>query len=195
VGTRNVFRFSTIPAAAADVDVRVEYATDAVASGASMYAFLMARYTDGNNFYFCRMEMTAAQVMAFSLRKRTSAGGEVLLSSFTTEIPHVAGTYYTMRLKVVGSSLYAKAWPTANAEPDPWLITATDTDILATGSVGVRTFIASTNTNALPVVYSFDDFADRDHQTFTVTRSVNNVTKTHTAATAVALANPVVLAL
>lgn len=195
-GTRNVFRFSTLPAPAADVDVQTGFSTGALAAGDALYVFLMARYTDGNNFYFARVQMTTTQTMVLSLRKRTTAGGEVELAAATlTGLTHAAGTLYTARLQVAGSTLSAKAWLTAGVEPPVWQVTATDTDITVAGAVGVRTLVPTANTTALPVIFSFDDFALTNPQALTVTRSVNGVVKSHAAGADVRLAQPAIVAL
>jgi hypothetical protein len=100
-----------------------------------------------------------------------------------------------VRFKVAGSSLYAKAWPAASPEPAVWQVTATDTELAAPGGVGLRTFTGSGNTSTLPMTVAFDDFTISDTQTFTVTRSVNGVSKSHAAGTPVSLAYPAIASL
>lgn len=155
--TKNVFRFSTAESPSADVDEQVDFSTSATALTDSIYVFLIARHTDGNNFYFARCQMTPAGAMVLSLRKRTTAGGEVQLSTFTTGLTHTASTFYTLRLRVDADMLRAKLWQTGTTEPD-WQTAVTDEDIIVAGNVGVRTLIGSSSTNTLPVVISFDNF-------------------------------------
>src|SRR5258707_9552977 len=40
-----------------------------------------------------------------------------------------AGTSYTLRFRVVGTTLYARVWQTGTTEPTNWLITVTDTSL------------------------------------------------------------------
>lgn len=52
------------------------------------------------------------------------------------------GTSYSIRFRVLGSNLFAKAWPSAQAEPDKWMLRVVDTTL--TGGVsGVRVLLAA----------------------------------------------------
>jgi hypothetical protein len=160
----------------------------------SNYVFLMARYTDTTHLYFARVQVSGTgQAMTLTIRKRNGAevqvGGSVGLGTYTP------GTFYTLRLQVTGSTLQAKCWQRGTLEPDAWQITTTDTDLTAVGSVGCRSLVGSTSTQTLPVTASFDNFQILDAQTFTVTRSVNGVVKSHAAGTPVSLAFPAVASL
>jgi hypothetical protein len=59
----------------------------------------------------------------------------------------------------------------------------------------VRSVLGSGNTNTLPFTFAYDNFQLTDPQTLTVTRSVNGVTKSHSAGADVRLANPWILPL
>ena len=47
------------------------------------------------------------------------------------------GTLYTLRFRVVGTTLQAKAWPAANTEPPNWMVTVTDNNFHS-GQAGLR---------------------------------------------------------
>src|SRR2546423_1842231 len=47
------------------------------------------------------------------------------------------GTSYTLRFRVVGSTLFAKVWQTGTTEPSNWMVNATNSD-LQSGYCGVR---------------------------------------------------------
>ena len=47
------------------------------------------------------------------------------------------GTLYTLRFRVVGTTLQAKAWPAANTEPPNWMVTVTDNNFHS-GHAGLR---------------------------------------------------------
>ena len=64
-----------------------------------------------------------------------------------------AATFYWLRFRVVGSTLYAKAWQDGSAEPAAWTATATDTAITSAGQWGLRTVL-----NVGTDVISFDHF-------------------------------------
>jgi hypothetical protein len=194
MNTRNTLRYTLAPASAADVDVRTDWAMDKTAVADSNYVFLMARYTDTTHLYFARVQVSGTgQAMTLTIRKRNGAevqvGGSFGLGTYTP------GTFYTLRLQVAGSTLQAKCWPRGTTEPDAWQITSTDTDLTAVGSVGCRSLVGSASTQTLPVTASFDNFQITDAQTFTVTRSVNGVVKSHAAGTPVSLASPAIASL
>jgi hypothetical protein len=156
--------------------------------------FVFARYTDTNHFYFVRVEVTTANAMILTVRKRN--GSETQLgSAVTTQFTHAAGTWYKMRFRIEGTALKAKLWTLGTSEPGTWDITTTDSDLVGVGSVGVRTLLGSASTAVLPVTIQFDNFTEQYQQTFTVTRSVNGVVKAHSAGEDVRLANPTILAL
>ncbi|MFG2276977.1 hypothetical protein ACGFNY_45380 [Streptomyces chartreusis] len=190
----NVSRYCVIPSPAADVDLVVSAATSALATGASQYVGPVARYLDGNNSYYARLAFNTSQTCTLVLQKRVG-GTQSDLTSATVPGTHAAAAFFKIRLQVIGTTLRAKAWPVAEPEPVAWQVTATDSDLTAAGSIGVRSILASGNTNTLPVTVSYDNFALLNPQTFTVTRSINGVSKAHSTAQAIRLANPVYVAM
>jgi hypothetical protein len=99
-----------------------------------------------------------------------------------------------VRFQVVGSTIRARIWALTDLEPGDWHLSTTDTAITSASNVGFRGFSNTGNTNVNPQA-RFDNFKVVNPQTFTVTRSVNGVTKTHTAGTDVRLAYPAITAL
>jgi len=190
----NVSRYSVTPSPSADVDLVVSVASSALATGGSQFAGPVARYLDGNNTYYARLAFNTTQTLTLVLQKRV-AGAQTDLTTVTVPGTHAAGTFFKVRLQVIGTTLRAKAWPVADPEPVVWQTSTTDSDLTAAGSVGVRSILASGNTNTLPVTVSFDNFALLNPQTLTVTRSVNGVTKSHSSGQAISLARPVYAAM
>ena len=189
----NSSRFSVVPSPSADVDVRVSVATAALATGDSQYAMVLGRYMDANNTYGARLDFRTDQTLRLVLQKRVG-GAQSDLSTTTIPGTHAAGVFFTIRFQVKGARLRAKAWTTSEAEPD-WQSTVTDGSLSTAGSVGVRSVLGSGNTNALPLVFTYDNFQLTDPQTFTVTRSVNGVVKAHAAGTSAEFAPDTPLAL
>lgn len=190
----NVSRYSVIPAPSADVDVVVSAATSALATGASHYVGPVARYLDGNNSYYARLAFNTSQTCTLVLQKRVG-GTQSDLTSVTVPGTHAAATFFKIRLQVIGTTLRAKAWPVADPEPVAWQTSTTDSDLTAAGSIGVRSILASGNTNTLPVTVSYDNVALLNPQTFTVTRSINGVSKSHLSGQPISLAHPVYVAM
>lgn len=100
----------------------------------------MFRWIDNNNFYKAGVNGTNLR-----LYLRTNAG-PVTLS--TVPFAASAGVAYTIRVRAVGSSLMAKAWPAASPEPTAWMVTATDAT-LAAGRCGIRLVFNATATVTL----------------------------------------------
>ncbi len=91
-----------------------------------------------------------------------------------------------------------KVWAAAAAEPDAWTVTATDSALTAAGQIGLTSVLNAGNTNATPVVVSFDDYQVVNPQTFTIAaggRGLNGVYKTHPAGAQVRVRDAIVLSL
>lgn len=156
-GARGAFLAATVPAPGADVDLRVDFAVDAVPVSDNEYIFAMARFTDTSNFYMARMQITPAGAMTLSVRTRI-AGVETQLAFLVLTSTYVAGAQYTMRFEVTGTTLRAKAWEAGDDEPFAWQVSGTDATFATAGSVGLRSLLGGATTNPLPVTFTFDNF-------------------------------------
>jgi hypothetical protein len=174
------------------VDLAVDFKLPSVPVGDSCYVYAMLRYTDTTHFYFARAQILPGGSISLSLRKRN--GTETLLTSVSPGITLAAGTWYRLRVAMTGSTLTGKVWLQSLPEPEGWHLTAVDTDLTAAGSVGTRTFLGPSTTNALPYVVEFDNLLT-DPRLFTVARSVNGVVKAHGVGADVRLAHPTIVAL
>ncbi len=90
------------------------------------------RWTDGNNWY-------KAYIDGANLVIQKKVNG---LTSVLNQIPFAAqaGTSYTLRFSVVGSTLSASAWQTGSPEPGTWMLTATDSTFQS-GRCGLRILV------------------------------------------------------
>ncbi|MFJ9662860.1 hypothetical protein ACIRPR_33535 [Streptomyces griseoflavus] len=191
--TTGVAHLTLLPAPGPDVDLYLDVASSALATGASLFTGPLVRAVDNNNHYQARIEFTTAGAVLLTLRERVGAV-ETVLGSHTSDLTHTAGTWYRVRLKTIGSSLRAKVWLASATEPAAWQITVTDTSLTAAGSVGTRSYRNTGNTSA-GVEMRFDNLRVINPQIFTVRRAVNGIAKDHTAGTDVRLANPTIVAL
>jgi hypothetical protein len=189
----NSSRLSLTTAPSADIDLYVDITTGATATGASIVTGPAIRATDNSNLYHFRIEFSTANAISTSLRSRV-AGVETTLASYTASFTHTPGTYIRVRFQVIGSELKARIWQVGSLEPGAWQLTATNTALTSGPNVGFRSFASTGNTNVGPQVL-FDNFKIVNPQTFTVTRSVNGVVKTHAAGADVRLAYPAITAL
>ncbi|MFE0801080.1 carbohydrate binding domain-containing protein [Streptomyces sp. NPDC058812] len=193
LATTNLSRRSFTEFPYTDFDAYVSLTPSATATGGFLSGMLAGRYVDSDNMYMARLAFNSTGSLTLTLRKRVT-GTETELDSHTVEGGYTAGTLYRIRFQASGSTLRAKAWPATGFEPNMWQVEATDTSITTSTYLGLRSISASTNTNVNPEI-RYDDLDVVNPQTYTVTRSQNGVTKSHTAGTAVALAYPAVIAL
>ncbi|WP_327671815.1 MULTISPECIES: hypothetical protein [unclassified Streptomyces] len=193
--SRNVFRITTLPSVQlADVDMTTTVTVPVTPTGDGIWTFFLIRTnSDVTQFYFARLYFGLAGQAELQIRKRTPT--ESVLASAPTYLTHTAGQSYKVRVRAEGPTLSAKAWKVQDPEPADWQATATDTSIPGPGGVGLRTYTSPTNTNTLPLTLSFDDVRVNDSQVFTVTRSLNGVSKPHAAGVQLSLAHPAIASL
>ena len=94
----------------------------------------LLRWTDKNNWY--RAYINGTQLV---IQKKVN--GTVTTLS-TTTFTATANTNYSLRFRVIGTTLYAKAWATSGTEPTSWSITTSDSS-LSSGQCGIRVNITS----------------------------------------------------
>ncbi len=95
------------------------------------------RWSDSKNWY-------KASINGTTLMIQKKVNGTLTLLS-KTAFAATAGTSYTLRFRVIGSTLYAKVWQTANTEPASWMITVADSSLLS-GRCGLHLQVQSTVT-------------------------------------------------
>jgi hypothetical protein len=87
------------------------------------------RWNDTNNWYKAYINGTTLVV-----QKKVNGTTTIIGSA---SFAATAGTSYTLRFRVVGTTLYAKVWQTGTTEPTNWLIMVTDTSF-SSGFCGLR---------------------------------------------------------
>jgi hypothetical protein len=95
------------------------------------------RWSDANNWYKAYINGTTLVV-----QKKVNGATTILGSVPFTAAPN---TSYTLRFRVVGTTLYARVWQTVATEPTNWLITVTDTSF-SSGFCGLRMQVSSSVT-------------------------------------------------
>lgn len=180
---------ATLPSAGFDRTVTVRIPV--LATGASIQVRSAARWDRAaNNYYFATLQVETTQAVTVLLRRVFGGSTTTLRSSTVLGLTHTTTTDFRFRFKVQGSWLFVKVWNASGSEPAQWNDVAFDTSITAAGDFGLRCALNSGNTNALPVAIQFDTDATLTPQRFTVTRSVNGVTKAHAAAAELGLFQP-----
>jgi hypothetical protein len=197
--TANTSHLALIAGPRASQEVYVDVAVSATATGDSMYGGPILRAIDSNNLYMARLEFTTTNTLILTIRKRINSN-ETLLGTYTPSDTYAANGFYRIHFKISGTTLRASVWDATTPNQNMWHLTTTDTaavyPFLASDpqSVGVRALTGASNTNVSPQI-QFDNFKLVDTQTFTVTRSVNSITKAQTAGTDVRLAYPTIVSL
>lgn len=139
----------------ADQDVTCQVTCPVPTGGALEPANIYLRVTDINTSYLlCRVQVTTAaavQVLIFNV-------GTTLVSATTVPgLTHSAGTPLKVRAQCYGTTIRIRVWQGAN-EPTYWHATVVDPSPRdQPGFVGIRSGVASGNTNTKPVVFSYDN--------------------------------------
>ncbi len=194
LSTVDVTRRTAITAESPDFDLYCDITTSALATGASLYGAVTGRMQNATNMYMARLEFTTANTVLLALRKLVADVGTDL-DTYTVPVTHVAGTYIRVRLQVRGSSLKAKAWLASDpVEPPEWHAEGTDSAISQAYTIGTRSITVAGTTNMNPQI-RYDNYEVVSPQVFTVTRSVNDVVKSHAAGADIRLSQPTVISL
>lgn len=189
----DVARLDLTPVSGVDHLVQVDMGSAALATGGPQLISVVARATDGDNLYMAQLSIATTAVMTLTIRKRVG-GVETELATYTTALTHSAFAFYRLRFMVHGTALKARVWAASGLDPVGWQIETTDSSLTSGSNVGCRSVRQTANTNA-GLIVQWDNFELLNPQTMTVTRSVNNVVKTHSSGADLRLANPAVISL
>ncbi|HEY6018587.1 MAG TPA: hypothetical protein VIY48_01445 [Candidatus Paceibacterota bacterium] len=191
-GSVGVIRYCILPIGCSDVDFNVDVSLPVTSpTGATISQWAFARFTDVNNHYIARLDLSTAGVTTLVISKRVSGTLTGITSVQVSTAAHVANEVWRVRFAVIGSALKAKAWiPASQGEPE-WQLSITDTALTTGTNIAVATRLETGNTNTLPVVSTWDNLTLSNPQLFTVT----GVTKNLVAGRVVNLWNPGVLRL
>lgn len=138
-------------------DTTVTVTTDLGPSGGGIFISAIGRQV-GSAAYEGRAWLSASG----SVQVQLLANGTTLQAVPVGGLTYSAGQQLSLRVQAVGSSpttLRAKLWPSTQAEPAAWQVTATDSTagLQSAGGVGLRTYLSASAT-ATPVTARFDNF-------------------------------------
>jgi CSLREA domain-containing protein len=146
-----------------DVDITFRVAADKVATGGAYFVYAVARRNSNNEYrpqlIFKTNGSVSVQASVLIGGSESSLGAAVVVPGVTQSV----GAFIWVHAQVTGANpttVRINAWADGQPEPAGWLFTATNSAaaVQSTGSVGLRTYLASAATNA-PVTVSFDDYA------------------------------------
>jgi hypothetical protein len=120
---------ATLDVASADADILVRGTVSQFDENGDINLGVVLRWQDTNNWYKALINGNILQVLK-------DANGQISVLG-THAFNATNGTGYSLRFRVMGSNLFAKAWPSAQTEPTNWTIMKIDT-ALTTGMSGIR---------------------------------------------------------
>lgn len=115
---------------------------------------LDGRFIDSNNGYVGKVSIATTGVITLSITQRLG-GVETTLATTTLGVL-LAATSYSMRFRVVDTSLKLKFWLTSMGEPGSWDLQVTDTTFTINGT-NVGVFMRN-NTASTVHILSVDDY-------------------------------------
>lgn len=189
----NVGRYVTTALAVADIENTIQVTVPAVATGAAMNAYWLARFADTSNHFRFQLTFNTDSTIDLKITK-VVAGVSTVKATYTNFASYGAATIVNLRAKVLGTGLYANAWLSTATEKPGWMLATSEaTDLTAAGGVGVLNLLTTGNTNASPV-FSFDNINTVTPQTFTIVRPTDGSAASHSAGATVQALNPFILA-
>lgn len=158
VPVANAQRFtylSTLAHKDLEVAVTVSLPFSDVTGGGLFPASIIFRAPDVSNYYMVRVGITTSEQIQISVVKNVLNATTQVGSTVTTALAF-SGQALRVRAHVEGSTLRGKVWAAASAEPLAWDIEEHDDTLTTPGWVGIRSEVATGNTN-VPVTFSYDD--------------------------------------
>jgi hypothetical protein len=164
VPATNAYRLNVITGETyLDVDVRVDcqaLSGTNVTGGNVEPANVILRYTSSSAYYMARVTIDTTQQVNIGI---LYADGTVLAASVpVTGLTHAGGNTLRVRAQAEGQSIRAKVWDAAKVEPYDWQVLGNYIQLGkpvadAPGGFGVRSGVATGNTNTLPVVFQYSN--------------------------------------
>ncbi len=157
LGSVNVVRSTVLPGVRTDVSLLISFTVPAVATGAGIDAGVLFRYNTSTRYYLARARFETSRAVTVSLNKDVGSGFTSLTSAAVPGYLYSAADMFWMRLQAIGTLLQARVWPASQSEPDGWTVSIYDWSHTS-GSVRLRSVLASGNTNSLPQVVTYPSF-------------------------------------
>lgn len=139
------------------VDVRLDVSLSFTnVTGASVYpGGIMLRGQSTSSYYLVRVEVTTAEAITIGIFD--NAGATIAAAVTVAGLTHSSSQTLRVRAQTEGHTVRGKVWAASGLEPYGWHITAHDETIQVAGFAGVRSGVATSNSNTLPVVFSIDN--------------------------------------
>lgn len=144
----------------ADAEVRftVTCPTSNVTGTGALASEVWFRTENVLNYVAAALAFLPDDTLSVAFYDRT-AGVNRYLMNYTTipDLNLASGTVYDVAFQIEGSTMRAKVWESGDPEPMDWQLFANGADVRS-GYVAVASFVYAGNTNALPLVFQYDNF-------------------------------------
>lgn len=142
-----------------DVVVTVSLAVTNI-TGAPAEPANIALRGSGSDYVMVRLQIETDESVKIGIL--TAAGAVLVAPATVTGLTHTSAQALRVRAVAEGQTVKARVWAASGSEPATWHATATGTtaQVPAAGYVGVRSGLATGNTNA-PLTFSYDNFEVR----------------------------------
>lgn len=141
-----------------DTEAQISASIPVLPTGAAIATGLLLRNVDSSNHYLAELIWNTNNTVAVRLSSRV-AGTRTTLAE-TTIGWFTPGDFFTIRAKIDGNNLYAKAWKYDGEDPGFWQANAVSTTFTAAGNVGVSSEALTSNTNSYPLTVSYKHFTN-----------------------------------
>ncbi len=159
VGSTLSYRLAYLPrpnVELVDCEVYAE-CTVAASTGGALEPTVVLRLASDIDYYMVRVNLPPGAGIDVVVRKLVD-DVDTAIGTASGVSSHTAAQPIKIRARIVGMTIEAKAWQGAS-EPDGWQITVVDGDVTGPGGVGLRAGVGGANSNAKPVVFTWDNFA------------------------------------
>lgn len=153
--------YSSLNAAVDDIQLRCQFKLDKVPQGGAASFYLLARGTNHNTTYRCRVQC-GGNLHDIALAIYKYVGGTATTLQYVTNIrAFLADSYYWVKFQVEGASpttLNAKVWRAGDVEPG-WVLQVEDSEasLQSAGIVGIGGALGTNVTNP-PMTVEIDQF-------------------------------------
>jgi len=149
-----------------DVDVTVDVSLPFTnVTGGSITLGVMLRGKSTSEYYLATATITTAE--AIELGWEHSTEGPISGATAVTGLTHATAQTLRLRVLLEGQTLRMKAWPASGAQPYAWplvwsnVVAGADIQVSGFGWVGLMARVDAGNSNAKPVIASWDNLVVR----------------------------------
>lgn len=141
-----------------DTDSVIEWTCAAPTGGNLEPGGAALRLQSNANYVLCRVYLVPGGSIQVSIdRLLAGVGYNIAAPQTVPDLTYNAAVPWYTRAQIIGNRCRMKTWPSTSTEPVAWQATAYD-DTWTTGGFGIRSGIASGNTNTKPFTFTINGY-------------------------------------